>query len=162
MHKGLYLLPFIISVLILMAVVGDSISKDLKHTDNKRISQLERKCALLARENIRLLSEIGKDTKVYARITFYHPGSGGINTDGDVNNTATMTKPIPGKTCAISTELVRMGWLSKKIYIEGYGVFEADDRMARGLTGKRIDLCVGSLKDIGKNGKNIFCCIISK
>ena len=91
--------------------------------------------------------------KVKVTLTGYHPWSNGINSDGYPQTTATMTFPVPGWTCAISSELVSLGWLGKKIYIEGVGVFKAEDRMNCNLDGLRIDLCMGSLQqalDFGK------------
>jgi len=86
-------------------------------------------------------------------LTGYHPWSNGINSDGYPQETATMTMPIPGWTCAISSELVKKGWLGKKIYIEGIGVFKAEDRMNSSLNGLRIDLCMGSLEKALNFGK---------
>lgn len=95
-------------------------------------------------------------------LTWYHPESGGINTDGNPNRTATMTKPVVGRTIAISKELVRKGWLGKKIYIEGYGVFVAEDRMSSALSGCRIDICCASKKIAMRNGKkhDIYCSVL--
>lgn len=86
-------------------------------------------------------------------LTGYHPWSNGINSDGYPQETATMTMPVPGWTCAISSELVEKGWLGKKIYIEGIGVFKAEDRMNSSLNGLRIDLCMGSLEKALNFGK---------
>jgi 3D (Asp-Asp-Asp) domain-containing protein len=96
--------------------------------------------------------------KVNVTLTGYHPWSNGINSDGYPQTTATMTIPVVGWTCAISSELVNKGWLGKKIYIEGIGVFKAEDRMNRNLNGLKIDLCMGSLQqalDFGKK-KNVI------
>jgi len=86
-------------------------------------------------------------------VTAYHPASGGINSDSTPTKTCTMAKPIAGWTAAISTELVELGWLGQKIYLDGYGVFMATDRMAKGLTGKRVDICVGDKKTAIQYGK---------
>lgn len=86
-------------------------------------------------------------------VTFYHPASGGINSDEHPNKTCIMEEPIAGWTIAISTELVELGWLGHKIYIDGYGVFEATDRMAPKLKGKRIDICVGSKEEALQGGR---------
>lgn len=97
-------------------------------------------------------------TKANVTLTGYHPWSNGINSDGYPDTTATMTMPIAGRTCAISSELVNRGWLGKKIYIEGIGIFRAEDRMNINLNGLRIDVCMGSLEealDFGKK-KNIL------
>ena len=57
-----------------------------------------------------------------------------------------MKKPIAGYTLAISDELFRLGWLGKKIYIDGWGVGRATDRMNSSVKEKHIDICVPSLK----------------
>ena len=80
------------------------------------------------------------------KISFYHPASRGINSDSDHKNTATMTKPVVGRTIAISDELFYDGWLGCRIYIDGLGVFIAEDRMNSRITGKQIDVCVSSKK----------------
>ena len=92
-------------------------------------------------------------TKANVTLTGYHPWSNGINSDGYPEKTATMTMPVVGRTCAISSELVNRGWLGKKIYIEGVGVFMAEDRMNIDLNGLRIDLCMGSLQEALTFGK---------
>lgn len=92
-------------------------------------------------------------SKANVTLTGYHPWSNGINSDGYPQTTATMTMPVAGRTCAISSELVNRGWLGKRIYIEGIGVFKADDRMNPGLDGLRIDLCMGSLQEALNFGK---------
>lgn len=82
-------------------------------------------------------------------VSAYHPKSRGINSDKDWKHTALMKKPIAGYTCAISDELFKLGWLGKKIYIDGIGVFKvrkAMDRMDKSVKGKQIDICAPSLK----------------
>ena len=98
------------------------------------------------------ISQLEQGNTTFVTVSFYHPESGGINSDGRPDKTCTMVKPVPGWTVAISTELVKAGWLGHKIYIEGFGVFEAQDRMATGLPGKKIDICIGSLKEALKEG----------
>jgi len=77
-------------------------------------------------------------------ISFYHPESRGINSDKDPGRVASMRRPVVGRTVAVSTELFNLGWFDSKIYVEGFGVFVAEDRMAVGVKGKRIDICVES------------------
>jgi len=79
-------------------------------------------------------------------VTAYHPNSKGINSDRNPARTATMKRPIAGYTLAISDELFRLGWLGKKIYIDGWGVGRATDRMSASVKGKHIDICFPSLK----------------
>ena len=123
--------------------------KDLK----KSVSLYENKEIYL--RSIILSKELKLDTikKANVTLTGYHPWSNGINSDGYPQTTATMTVPIAGWTCAISSELVNKGWLGKKIYIEGIGVFKAEDRMSCNLSGLRIDLCLGSLQQALNFGK---------
>ncbi len=102
------------------------------------------------RFDLKLVTEVNtKDVTV----TFYHPDSKGINSDSDPSKTATMTEPVAGRTVAISSELIEAGWLGSKIYIEGIGVFKAEDRMNTKLKGLRIDICVTSYKEAIKRGK---------
>ena len=102
------------------------------------------------------------------KITFYAPKLRGINSDKNPNRTALMKKPISGWTCAISRDLMELGWLGKKIYIDGIGIRYASDLMAKTYKGKKItkqiDLCVGKKDVFGlskKLGKNIrFVCLV--
>lgn len=89
------------------------------------------------------------------KVTGYHPDSGGINSDSNPAMTATMTPHKAGRTCAISTELVEAGWLGKEIYVEGFGMMIANDRLAKGIKGKQIDLCKGSYNDAMAVGVNM-------
>jgi len=100
-----------------------------------------------------------KERVVKAIVTYYHPATGGINSDGYPDVTATGTKPMSGRTCAISTSLVKKGWLGRKIYVNGYGVYVAEDRMSVSLKGHRIDICAPTLKYALKGGStpNVVC-----
>jgi len=127
---------------------------------NQINQDLERSVSLYENKEIYLRSiikskekELEKITRANVTLTGYHPWSNGINSDGYPETTATMTKPVAGRTCALSSELVNRGWLGKKIYIEGVGVFKADDRMNVNLNGARIDLCMGSLQEALNFGK---------
>ncbi|MDY0219426.1 MAG: hypothetical protein RBR14_08785 [Candidatus Cloacimonas acidaminovorans] len=90
------------------------------------------------------------------KITFYAPDLGGINSDTTPDKTATMQTPVPGWTCAISRDLVRAGWLGRRIYIKGLGVRYASDIMGKSVNGKiiekQIDICVGK-KDVWGQAK---------
>ena len=72
------------------------------------------------------------------KITFYSPELGGINSDSDPSNTALMQKPKAGLTCAISRNLVELGWLGQKIYIEGIGIRIVNDLMGKSVNGNKI------------------------
>jgi len=127
---------------------------------SQEIQNLKRSVSLYESKEIYLRSiiqskekKLDKINKINVTLTGYHPWSNGINSNGYPQTTATMTFPVPGWTCAISSELVDRGWLGKKIYIEGIGVFKAEDRMNCNLNGLRIDLCMGSQQqalDFGK------------
>ena len=103
-------------------------------------------------EEVKTLREIIQSDYQIVTVTAYHPNSRGINSDAHPNKTALMRKPISGYTLAVSTELVELGWLGKKIYIDGWGVGRATDRMGRSVKGKRIDICAPSLKRAKKFG----------
>ena len=98
------------------------------------------------------LREIIQSDYQIVTVTAYHPKSRGINSDAYPNRTALMREPISGYTLAVSTELVKLGWLGKKIYIDGWGVGHATDRMGKSVKGKRIDVCSPSLKAAKKFG----------
>lgn len=134
----------------------------LMHSDAHKEAVLEKKLNELELIKVGLEQELARATYAHTTITWYHPGSGGINTDGDHYHTATMTTPVIGRTVAISKALVRAGWLGKKVYIEGYGIFVAEDRMSSALSGNRIDICAANKKIAMTNGKKrgIFSCII--
>lgn len=126
----------------------------------QELQTLERSVTLYENKEIYLRSIIkAKEkkleslTRANVTLTGYHPWSNGINSDGYPQTTATMTMPVAGRTCAISSELVKRGWLGKRIYIEGIGVFVAEDRMNISLNGLRIDLCMGSLEEAMNFGK---------
>jgi 3D (Asp-Asp-Asp) domain-containing protein len=126
----------------------------------QEIQDLKRSVSLYENKEIYLRSIIKSKkeqldiiAKANVTLTAYHPWSNGINSDGYPQTTATMTMPVVGRTCAISSELVKRGWLGKKIYIEGVGVFKAEDRMNINLNGLRIDLCMGSLEEALNFGK---------
>lgn len=122
----------------------------IDHQD-KTITKQE-KIIQIQGETIRALNiELGR--KQIITVSFYHPKSKGINSDSDHTNTATMTRPIVGRTIAISDELFNLGWLGNKIYIDGFGVFLAEDRMGSSIKGKCIDICVSSEKRAFRLGK---------
>ena len=131
----------IISILILMK------ADQIWSTNEQTLTQLNFMC-----EEVKTLREIIQSDYQIVTVTAYHPKSKGINSDAHPNKTALMRKPISGYTLAVSTELVELGWLGKKIYIDGWGVGRATDRMGRSVKGKRIDICAPSLKRAKKFG----------
>ncbi len=174
-QKKLYKKLFIHYILILFLTIPgsvtfagqlnkDSVSKDI--TDKtissltREIQDLKKSISLYKNKVIYLKSiikarekELDTIAKANVTLTGYHPWSNGINSDGSPEKTATMTRPVVGRTCAISSELVNRGWLGKRIYIEGIGVFKAEDRMSTSLNGLRIDLVMGSRKEALNFGK---------
>jgi len=168
-YKIIYILVFFLILLRSVFFAADQFNKEREnnHLNVKTISSLtqkiqtlERSVALYENKEIYLRSIIKSKekkleslTRANVILTGYHPWSNGINSDGYPQTTATMTMPIVGRTCAISSELVNRGWLGKKIYIEGIGVFIAEDRMNISLNGLRIDLCMGSLQEALEFGR---------
>jgi len=108
------------------------------HELKTEVLYLEEHITYLEKERMRSLE---------VKITFYAPDLGGINSDTTPDKTATMQTPVPGWTCAISRDLVRAGWLGRRIYIKGLGVRYASDIMGKSVNGKiierQIDICVG-------------------
>lgn len=92
-------------------------------------------------------------TKLSLRITAYTPSKD--ETNDDPNNTAIMERPIPGRTCAVSRDLLHL--LGKDIYIEDFGVRRVNDLMNARYE-KSIDLLVGNksyAKQIGIQEKEV-------
>ena len=125
--------------------------KDIK-TNYLFIIDHQKKTVVEQEEIIQTLN-IELNRKQIITVSFYHPKSKGINSDSDHTKTATMTRPVVGRTVAISDELFNLGWLGNKIYIDGFGVFLAEDRMGPSIKGKCIDICVSSEKKAFQLGK---------
>jgi len=70
--------------------------------------------------------------------------------NNDLENTATMLKPIPGYSCAVSVDLKHL--LGKKIYIYGYGVWYVNDLLNKRYK-KSVDLLVWDIKTARKIGR---------
>lgn len=68
--------------------------------------------------------------------------------NNDLENTATMVKPLPGITAAVSRDNLNL--LGKKVYIEGHGVRKVTDVMNKRFK-NRIDLLM-SKKEAKKFG----------
>ncbi|MFW6121249.1 MAG: 3D domain-containing protein [Petrotogales bacterium] len=71
-------------------------------------------------------------------------------TNSNPEQTATMEKPVPGWTVAVSQDL--KGWLGKRIYIEGLGVFKVNDLM-NGRYTNRVDILKPTVAQANKFGK---------
>ena len=165
-NKITFLKVFFYSLVILFIVCtyheNRIIKRELNAQQQQKIQLLEESMDKLSDLQDKLTIITAQQTTANVTVTFYHPQSRGINSDNDPGNTALMLKPVPGRTVALSTSLVRKGWLGKKIYIEGYGIFYCEDRMAPGLEGNRIDICANSLKEAYRKGrvKNVFAATI--
>jgi 3D (Asp-Asp-Asp) domain-containing protein len=120
--------------LCILCIVSIGITKEIIQTKPK--------------EKIIVIKKIKKVYHSYiVTITAYSPSEN--ETDSTPNQTAILEKPIPGKTCAVSRDLV--DYLGKKVYITGYGVFEVNDLMNKKYK-RRIDICMGKRNAI-KFGK---------
>lgn len=77
-------------------------------------------------------------------------------TDKDPHVTAFMERPVPGKTCAVSRDLIKK-LKDKRIYIEGVGVRKVNDTMNKRYT-KSIDLVVNNKRqalDFGRVNRKV-------
>lgn len=134
--------PMVISILICTYGIFICVHiKNVQIVNQQAVSRLE---AIF--KEVKQLRIIAESDYQKVTLTAYHPRSGGINSDNHPNKTALMITPKSGWTLAISTELVNLGWLGKKIYIDGWGIGKAEDRMGKTVEGKRIDICSPSLK----------------
>lgn len=68
------------------------------------------------------------------------------------NKTASMKKPMPGRTIAVSRDLHQQGWsLGKRVYIDQIGVFQIEDLMHSKHENK-IDVLLASVKEARQFG----------
>lgn len=161
---------FILKMLLSLSLISNSyfyITKNnqiqIKNILYNKISELENK---ILKQNTTISKLISKNN---VKITFYCPELKGINSDSNSRKTALMQKPVAGWTCAISRDLMKQGYLGKKIYIEGIGIRYANDLMGKTVNGKeivnQIDICVGKkniyneAKKLGKNKR--FICMVN-
>ena len=151
-------LILIIMLLIITLVVGWRLVGDLPRV--LITNHIAEKAEMM--KDIRKLEEVVFKNKNHKMtVSFYVPTLGGINSSGNSNYTAVMDKPVAGYTAAVSRDQVYL--LFRTVYIPNIGIRYINDLMAEfnPYTGKRItkqiDLCVGSLKDIPKQGifKNV-------
>lgn len=153
-----------ILISIMCIFVSQINTRHLKNTliETNTLMEIKNDCLFIINKQRKIISKREKtiqllntklERKQVVTISFYHPSSGGINSDSDHTNTATMVTPTVGRTIAISDELFEIGWLGNKIYIDGFGVFLAEDRMGKTTKGKCIDICVSSRKRAFQLGK---------
>lgn len=109
------------------------------------------------------IDQLKKQQSKRVTVTFYCPSAGGINSEGDPNRTASGSRPKPGWTIAVSRNLIEEGFYGTQIDIcdviprRFRGVHFSGDKMApKDPKGRpivdRIDICVGKLSDIPKQG----------
>jgi 3D (Asp-Asp-Asp) domain-containing protein len=101
--------------------------------DSKYNLELEK----LTREKEDLTKVVVNSKVIKAEVSAYTASKN--ETDKSPNETATMKKPIPGKTCAVSRDLKHL--LGKNIYIDGVGVRTVNDLTAKRFK-KKIDICM--------------------
>lgn len=110
-------------------------------TFNKSIQELENKIQVVQ-------NELNKTTKHLITLTAYSPTR--QETDSTPYTTASMTRPVQGKTIAVSRDLFNKGFtFGRKVYIKDYGVFVIEDLMNSRFK-KRIDIFFWNTK-IAKN-----------
>lgn len=95
-----------------------------------------------------LNTEISSMCDLEMTVTAYNHTIG--QCDSDPNITAFMKKSVPGKTAEVSRDRLYMA--GKKIYVEGYGVWEVSGVTSKDLV-NTIDLMVGTEKDATKIGR---------
>lgn len=88
--------------------------------------------------------------KIRAEVTAYTLDLN--ETDNDPQHAADMSKPVPGRTAAVSRDLIHL--LGKKVYIPGHGVRVVNDLAAVDVTGT-IDLLVGNKAEARKIGREV-------
>jgi len=87
--------------------------------------------------------------KIRAEVTAYTLDPDEVN---DPRHAADMTTPVPGKTAAVSRDLIHL--LGKKVYIFGHGVRVINDLAAEGVIGT-VDLLVGNKTEARKIGREV-------
>lgn len=162
-----YLILNVLTIIVMISSVFMIISKDnerienLQETNQKLYTELIETQNTLGKELYRTKLNLQKvlDSKIkqlfsYKNVTITAYSPRAKETDSTPNQTALMTKPIPGGTCAVSRDLIHL--LGKKIYVEGYGVFVVTDVMNKRWE-YRIDLCMNTQAAIkfGKQEANV-------
>ena len=65
-------------------------------------------------------------------------------TNQDNRHTAIMERPVAGRTCAVSRDLIH--WLGGRVYIEGVGVRRVNDLMNKRFS-ERVDVFIGTVAE---------------
>lgn len=97
-----------------------------------------------------ITARIAETQKIRAEVTAYTLDLN--ETDNDPQHAADMSKPVPGRTAAVSRDLIHL--LGKKIYIPGHGVRVINDLAAVDVKGT-IDLLVGNKAEARKIGREV-------
>lgn len=132
-------MKMLISVCSTLIVFSIILHSNRSHKDLNRIENLLTK--------IKQNTVVKKKSTLYT-ITAYTPHKSETNNNPQL--TATMEKPIPGGSCAVSRDLIH--WLGGRIYIKGIGVRRVNDLMNARFE-KRIDICVPKKEYAKKFGK---------
>jgi len=111
-YQGFFAILTALSAVTLLIIVFICLGTISIYGQNKKV--IDRLNSI--QEEVKVLKVIVQSDFQRVRLTSYHPKSGGTNSDSNPNKTALMTTPRAGYTLAISTELVNLGWLGKKIY----------------------------------------------
>jgi 3D (Asp-Asp-Asp) domain-containing protein len=120
-------------------------SKLQKTLNEVRAAQDEQSRILTA-----ITARVAEMQKIRAMVTAYTLDP--KETDSDPSRAADMSRPVPGKTAAVSRDLIHL--LGKKIYIPGHGVRVINDLAAKNITGT-IDLLVGNKVEACKIGREV-------
>jgi len=123
----------VISLLIVIEVTLISVGNELKRFNEQ--------------ENKTEIHHVFKVHEMSCTITAYTNRPCETNED---DFTATMEKPVQGKTCAVSRDLIH--WLGGRIYIEGIGVRRVNDLMNKRFDAT-VDLYMEKVNDAELFGK---------
>ena len=148
MKKAAIILCIINLVVNFYLITQISQARAMVSSQNETFVQLNQKTDDVLSNLLVWLNEITPQPKELT-VTAYTPSTD--ECDMDPNITASMQKVRPG-TVAVSRDLFNQGWVfGKKIYIEGYGIFEITDLMNKRWI-ERIDIVMFSKKEAKKFG----------
>jgi 3D (Asp-Asp-Asp) domain-containing protein len=127
---------------------------DQAATIGRQITELQDARDLIAVKDAYIAElEVRLETKYQRDVTVTAYTARVAECDIDPGNTAMMTKPVPGRTVAVSRDLFDDGWtFGRSVYIAGFGVYVIEDLMAARHT-EAIDVLVGSVRDARRIGR---------
>lgn len=139
-------ISFIVTITVTTPIANRSLIKSAINTieqQSTKISQLQNRINNFKKHlNIKSVKTV--------TVTAYSARK--VETDDTPTITASMTKVREG-TVAVSRDLFNKGWVfGKKIYIQGYGIFEINDLMHSRYT-ERIDIFMWSTNKAYNFGK---------